>query len=321
LPGWRGNKLRERVRDAMLFFKQFEIFDPVSGEVPSHPFAYMPAIASRARAILKCGADYGGDWGCKAKITLIAERINQELDQYFDDIKYMEIERLREQAGLLESMGGDPEWPPNEDDLEIQTWVNANEVDALKSVLENRDSHLFYSKDPLPKPDEYREGKDYELFAVLSLWMMADAQRYLNASKHGLSIAGEYALKAMDAVCYAEHLREAEWLVTYAEKLGDDKLIEALKNHKSEIQKQKTERSKELNLARHQKTYEAKVMVVEEFMKNHNKFLSAEKAGNHFADWLRDKGILNSATGEAYEPRTVAGWIRTHFKEIGKRWR
>ena len=304
----------------MFFFQQFETFDPVSGEVPSYPFPNLPVIASRARAVLHCYTSSNLDWRAKERIISIAKRVNQEIDQHFDDIKFMEIERLREQAGVLESMGGDPEWPPNEDDLEIQTWVNTSEVDALKSILEKRDLFGFF-QDPPPKPEEYPEGKDYELFAVLSLWMLADALRYLNESRHGLSVAGDYALKAMDAVCYAEHLREAEWLVSYAEKQGDAKLIEALKGQQSEIQKNKSEQLKQLNEARHQKTNEAKTMVVEEFMKDRYKFPSAEKASIHLADWLGNQGIQNSATGQPYEPRTVARWIRDHARTTGFRFR
>ncbi|AAZ98629.1 hypothetical protein Tbd_2676 [Thiobacillus denitrificans ATCC 25259] len=294
----------------MFFLDQFETFDPVSGEVPSHPFTYMPAIASRARAILRCGAD---EW-CRAKLASIAKRINRELDRYFSDIKIYEIERLREQAGLLESIGGDPDWPPNEEYLDIQTWENTSEVDALKSVVENRDSHLFFSKDPLPKSEEYPEGKDYELFAVLALWMLADGLRFLNTTAVGLAIAGEFALKAMDAVCYAEHLREAEWLASYVEKQGNIKLTEALIEQKNDAQKQKSALAKRLNVARHQKTTEAKAMAIEEFMKDRDRFPSAEKAGIYLADWLRDQG-------RPFEPRTVTSWIRAHATATGFRFR
>lgn len=298
----------------MFFLDQFEMFDPASGEVPPHPFTHMPAIASRARSILNCSAECGAYEWCRTKVTLIAKRINKELDRYFSDIKLVEFERLREQAAWLELMGGDPEWPPNEEDLDIETWENTNEVDALKSVLEDRDSHLFYSKDPLPKPEEYPEGKDYELFAVLALWMLADGLRFLNSTPVGLSIAGEYALKAMDAVSYAEHLRDAEWLASYAEKLGDAKVAEALKEQKEESKRQKSILSKQLNVVRHQKTSEARAMVIEEFMKDPYRFPSAEQAGNHLTDWLRDQG-------RSYEPRTIIGWVRAHAKTINLRFR
>ena len=128
----------------MFFFQQFETFDPVSSDVPPYPFSYMPAIGLRARALMNFRMSFGSSEEKKERIIAIARRINQEIEQYFDDIKYLEIERLREQAGLLESMGGDPEWPPNEDDLDIQTWVNVNEVEALKSILEKRDLFMFF---------------------------------------------------------------------------------------------------------------------------------------------------------------------------------
>lgn len=298
----------------MFLSDQFERFDPVSADVPSHPFTYMPAIASRARAILRCGAAYGADEWCKAKVASIAKRIDHELNRYFSDIKISEIEQLREQAELLESLGGAPEWPQNDDDLDIQTWENTSEVDALKSVLENRDSYLIFSKDPLPKAEEYPEGKDYELFAVLSLWMLSDSLRFLNGTASSLSIAGEYALKAMDAVCHAEYLRETEWLSSFAEKVGDAKMAEALRAQREEAHEQKSIVAKQLNIARHQKTNEAKAMVIQEFMKDPYRFPSAEKAGNHLADWLQDQG-------RSYEPRTVIGWVRAHAKTINLRFR
>lgn len=243
----------------------------------------------------------------------IANRANQELEQYFEFIKYLEIERLREQAGLLESMGGDPEWPLNEDDLEIQTWENTSEVDALKLVIENRDTWPFSVPLP-PESHEYSEGKDYEFFAVLSLWMLADALAWADRGQAQLAIAGEYALKAMDAVCYAEHLREAEILESFVAKQGEGKLVEALKMQKAETQKQKSDLSRQLNLLRHRKTNEAKAMAIEEFMKDRYRFPSAEKAGIYLADWLRDQR-------RSYEPRTVSNWIRAHAKSINFRFR
>lgn len=298
----------------MFFLDQFEKFDPASGEVPSHPFAQMPAIASRARAILGLWTSPDIDHLRKTKTTLIAQRINKELEQYFEDIKLLEIERRRAQEGILESMGGDQDWPSDDEDLDIETWENTSEVDALKSVLENRDSHLFYSKDPLPKSEEYPEGKDHELFAVLALWMLADSLYFLSSTPVGLSIAGTYALKAMDAVCYAEHLRDAAWLTSYSEKLGDAKVAETLREQDEESRRQKTALSKQLNLVRHQKTSEARTMAIEEFMKDPHRFPSAEKAGNHLADWLRDYG-------RSYEPRTVTNWIRAYAKSINLRFR
>ena len=62
------------------------------------------------------------------------------------------------------------------------------------------------------------------------------------------------------------------------------------------------------NEKRHKKNYNYKKLVTEEWDKNPNQFPSADKAGNYYANWLRDQH------NEEYEPRTVAGWIREHAK-------
>lgn len=321
----------------MFFFQQFEKFNPVSGYVPDHPFSHLPEIAYRARALLqKCTAE---------QVETAAKRISEEVDGYFRDLKDCEVSRLQSEfEGGDESLemffqwdGGtraNGHWFFKEemaDELEILTAKNTSEVDALKTIIENRDSCFFLPEGaPEPECEEWPEGTRYELFAVLSLWLLADAMERMNdKSKYGLSIAGEYAIKAMDAVCYAEHLREADWLESYIKKMANAELTEALRKQKSEQQKwvqycldqdkereikAKKEKSKNLNKIRHEKNYAAKNMVIDEWKKAPSAFPSAEKAGLHFADWLESKGIK-------YEPRTVTTWIRDYAKQIGLRLR
>ena len=317
----------------MFFHRQFENFDPKSGDVPHHPFTYLPEIAYRARSLLQYRAP--------EQITLIAKRINSEIDSYFSDLKDNAISELKEKLDPRdEEFERFFDWDGSskiengrwlfkdgmEEELDIPTAENTSEVDALKTIIENRDSNFFLPKGaPEPEPNEYSEGKDFELFAVLALWLLADAINWPIESKHTLSITGEFAIKAMDAVCYAEHLRESEWLVAYTKKNADTELTEALRKQKAEWQKwiqyclnqdkeraakEKTDRAKQLNKIRHEKNYAAKNMVIEEWAKEPSAFLSAEKAGLHYADWLETKGMK-------YEPRTVTTWIRDHAKQIG----
>jgi hypothetical protein len=321
----------------MFFFQQFEKFNPVSGYVPAHPFSYLPEIAYRARALLRSRT--------AEQIEAAAKRINREVDGYFRDLKEVEISRLQSEfeAGnkTFEKFfmwdGGtraNGYWIFNEEmeeELDILTAENSSEVDALKAIIENRDSCFFLPEGaPEPEREEWSEGTRHELFAVLSLWLLADAiERNGDKSKYGLSIAGEYAIKAMDAVCFAEHLREADWLESYIKKKASAELTEALRKQKSEQQKwvrhcldqdkeraakEKADHSKKLNLIRHRKNYAAKNMVIDEWKKKPSAFPSAEKAGLHFADWLEAKGIK-------YEPRTVTTWIRDYAKQIGLRLR
>lgn len=321
----------------MFFFQQFEKFNPVSGYIPDHPFSHLPEIAYRARSLLRNRT--------AEQIEAAAKRISREVDGYFLDLKDSEVCRLQSEfeggdkslVEFFEWDGGtraNGRWFFKEemaDELEILTAKNTSEVDALKTIIENRDSCFFLPEGaPEPEREEWPEGTRNELFAVLSLWLLADAmERMDDKSKYGLSIAGEYAIKAMDAVCYAEHLREADWIESYIKKKANAELTEALHKQKSEQQKwvqycldqdkeraakEKSDNSKKLNQIRHRKNYAAKNMVIDEWKKEPSAFPSAEKAGLHFADWLEAKGIK-------YEPRTVTTWIRDYAKQIGLRLR
>lgn len=317
----------------MFFHKQFEKFDPLSGDVPSYPFSYLPEIAYRGRALLQYRAP--------EQITAIAKRINSEIEGYFDDLKYIAISELKEKFDaqddefhrFFEWDGGtaaNGRWlfkDGMEEELEIPTAENTSEVDALKNIIEKRDSCFFLPEGaPEPEPDEYPEGKDHELFAVLSLWLLADAILTPDYSKHSTGIAADYAIKAMDAVCYAEHLREAQWIKSYVKKCADAELtqtlkaefVQTLKRQQDEFQNvaqnERRTRSKELNKLRHTKNHEARQIVTEAWEKKPSAFISAEKAGLYFADWLGHKGFR-------YEPRTVTNWIRAHAKSKGIRLR
>jgi len=200
------------------------------------------------------------------------------------------------------------------------------------------------------KPD-FADGKPYEAFAVLSLWMLADAIEWLQHKKAdgldeplaavlkelgnndryvpiNVSLAGEYALQAMDAVCHAEHLLEIERLeqahdsmiemmskqIEMASKqMHNDYLCRVAQQEKEE-RTRRSMKAEALNIARHRKTREAKERVFKEWEKDPSKFPSAEKAGRHLCDWLAREGM-------EYEPRTVIAWIRDHAKRIGVRFR
>lgn len=74
------------------------------------------------------------------------------------------------------------------------------------------------------------------------------------------------------------------------------------------------EKMKALNLFRHESNHAAREKVLREWERDPSNFPSAEKAGRHFTEWLTKEGIN-------YEPRTVTGWIRSHAKQIGVRFR
>jgi len=326
----------------MFYFNQFEIFDPVAGDVPEHPFSYLPEIAGRARALLRLRT--------KDQIVIAAKMINGKVEDYFRDAKDSEIYRMQSELDV----GSDEfqaffEWDGEtkdngrwrfkdhmEDELDIPTADNTSELDALKAIVEKRDDCFFLPKGAhLPEREKFPEGEDFELFAVLSLWLLADALKFLNKTEVGLSIAGGYAIKAMDSVCYGEHLREDDKTVSmlgaaFERSLESQKTeleaaagrsaseaaataaaqaIELMKKEAAEI---RTSLARELNKKKHAKRNQARALVCGEWDKNRSDFPSAEKAGGHYADWLELHGFK-------YEPRTVTNWIRDHAKKIGIR--
>lgn len=324
----------------MSFSSEFEQFDPLAGYVPALPFYYLPEIARRARSIL---SGRSIEWFEKA-----AKRIVYEIDGYFADLKSQAVGELTSKfqsdpetyADFFEWDGGslgNGRWiykDSMDEELEIPTAQNCSEVEALKTIIENRDSHFFLAPGaPVPPPDHWPEGQTDELFAVLSLKALAHAL-WWSANRlrsPELSIAGAFAIEATDAVCHAEHLREIDWLehlhskqlreVTQGQDARTEALVEGLRSawaaeqiaHEREKQSLRAER---LSMARHRNTNNARDLVCAEWAKDSDAFPSAEKAGIHFASWIVEAGHLKTI-----EPRTVTRWIREHAKAIGRRFR
>lgn len=330
----------------MVLLTQFPDFDPLSGHVPEHHFSLLPDIARRARSILSRRT--------AEQIDSAARRINSEIEKYFRDLKDQAVDELtvkfwnspEEYEEFFEWDGGtraNGRWlyrDEMDEELDIPTAQNTSEVDALKTIIENRDSGLLSPESSsTPEADHWPEGNTDELFAVLSLWLLADSIEFVEgAVTHNLIVAGECALKAMDAVCYAEHVREVKWLEQFHKK----ELLEATGNQEARLQnlaadtrralaaeqlaherEKQSIRAERLNAARHKTTNEAKDLVCAEWEKAADAFPSAEKAGIFFADWLEDKNIGYMAKGKQifYQPRAVTGWIRRRAKEKGIKFR
>lgn len=330
----------------MSTYQQFKSFNPISGDVPDHPFECLPAIASRARAILKSRT--------AEQVEDAAYSIDWVIDEYFRSMKNEKIARLKSELNaprrwkhmsddadfenatkffdwIVDSPDDEcnPEeghWEFNErmeGDLGIPTADNTSEVDALRECIDWWDDI---------GGEDFPDGKPQEIFAVLSLWLLADALKWIRFQRKDVcivthasgevvyhegesqpvdlasnySIAGSYALKAMDAICHAEHLCEVA-------KLESMYKLNLAKNHDDHLKNESERRSmraEQLNIARHRKTNEAKAKAIEEWEKDRSKFISAEKYGLHLADWLGTQGFQ-------YEPRTVTSWIRAHAKQIG----
>ena len=324
----------------MSFSSEFEQFDPLTGYVPAHPFSYLPDIARRARSILN-GRTV--EWVEKA-----AKRIVREIDGYFEDLKSQAVYELTSKfhsdpetyAEFFEWDGGtlgNGRWlykNTMDEELDIPTAQNSSEVEALKTIIENRDSHFFLAPGaPVPPPVHWPEGRTDELFAVLALRSLAYALLWSKSKTLpiNLSIAGSFAIEATDAVCYAEHLREIDWLEQRHSKqlheltLGQDArtaaIVDSLRRAWAAEQvahelERRSVRAERLSMARHKDTHHARDLVCTEWAKNTDAFPSAEKAGIHYASWIVEAGHLKSI-----EPRTVTRWIREHAKLIGRRLR
>ncbi len=269
----------------MSFYQQFRTFDPITGTVPISPFEELRDIAQRARSLLK-GRSI-------EECESAAEIIDWMIDDFFETDQSLHGEQATERGDL-------------------------SEVSALRQCLDSW-SVVDDPTSPLAKTHEY--------FAVLALWMIADAlewaHRGLKALRNripsdahdpahspnlaqdqsphvddhviDLCLAGRYAIKAMDAVAYAEQLLNLDHV----------HLRQAT---------QRSIQSQQANIERHRKTNEVKALVLREWEKDRTRLPSAEKAGSFYADWLEEKG-------HRYEQRTVRDWIRVRAKELRLSWR
>lgn len=332
----------------MWFYNQFRIFDPVSGKVPHRLITGLSSIAERARALLGSRdskqiysvAEYI-DWLLDDYFRLLKNQAVLSLKTRIGDD---EFNMCYEWIDAINDEGYWVEKETEKYDLGIPTPHNTNEVDALK-LCQHRWGEIDGRDFPNIKP--------YEAFAVLSLCFVEDAIDNFQCSSikpevesfalamhtmhdgidthiakeciqagiptttylpvylnNNVKSAIESAIKAMDAVCYAEYLHEMANLQN-EHTLNITKVQVDFINNEAE---QRALRAKELSIARHRKTSEAKTKAIEEWEKDKSKFISAEKHGLHLADWLEKQGFQ-------YEPRTVTGWIRAHAKQIGVRLR
>lgn len=160
----------------MGFFRQFDEFDPLTGAVPDHPFSHLPSIVSRARRLLKNRT--------RDEIVSAAHNADFFIEEYFSSEKADYIRRLldrggwelgylpneaRNEAGVRELLDN---WPSEADDPppDIPTPENTSELDALKECI----GHYVLDDDA-----EFSKGREFEYFAVLALWLVADTMHWL----------------------------------------------------------------------------------------------------------------------------------------------
>lgn len=317
----------------MGFWRQFDIFDPLEGKPPYRPFSEMAAIVRRARWLL-CGRT-------SDQIARLASDADFSIEHYFDLVRDQEIERLEREGDtrFCQEMASEGEVKyvfdrDKLDELEIPTPDDTSEIEALKESL---GGWVDLSEDEVPN------AKKHEYYAAMALWFIAEAierleyhydmkaHKFVKRENRQLeefdySRIGEYVIKAMEAVCHGEQLQDIERV---KDRFEDriDRLQKALESQQSKTEmteqairdevaaklqqedaQRKSEHAKKLSRLRHRDRDHARQAVLTAWEQNPAAFPSAEKAGNHYADWLQDQG-------KSFEPRTVTGWIRSHAKD------
>lgn len=265
----------------MEFDKKINSLNLLFGDISCQPYSSLPDIALRARVFLR-------SWTAD-RVVLMGKRIDAEIEQY---IRGKEDGKSR------------PILPVEE---------GGNVVHMLKAIIEERD-YRGNTEIAVPVPKEYPEGRDYELFAIVALGLLGSVLMLLENKRRDWAGIGEYSLQAMDAVCHAEYLYESAWLTAYVRSQEDRKLLEKQR-------KERSDRGRALNVARHKPREMARKLVTDEWYKARKHFQSAEAAGRHFADWLESQKIYKNNRREPYVIRTVVDWIRERAKETGFKFR
>ena len=318
----------------MGYYKQFNFFHPLKGVFQNWAFPQGSSIIYRARSILS---------GRTAEqIRDIAYDADSIISTFFDHEKESTINLIKADGrydllegdkGRVTGLKGD-----SADEYGLLTSENTSDLDALKEAM----GSLFD-----PAALEIQNLQECEYFAVLALWLIGDCveemetqfdlnqmKRVKRASRTLDSIdtarLARHLIEAMDAVCYAEKLREVDRVESKYEsmiqkiQIGSavkiphsdlDKIREEMRREiQEQAQQERREQSVANNQIRHQENREMKQLVLEQFAMNPREFDSAEKAADHFVDILEQRKKPRSH-------RTVADWIREYARNNGIRFR
>jgi hypothetical protein len=268
----------------MRYVGQFDTFDPVNGLVSAVQDPHLPDIAFRARSILK-------GWPLE-RIKNIVTRMDAEIVNFANDsIDELVAAFVIQSSYFKENYEDYYNSPDVIKPKDLVNILNSNlnleqfhpkyidELYILERLLKKMNGCLSFQWEG-PEINKHHDSKGSELFAVLSLWMVADSLEHAGkAVQDGHDIAKEHARKALDAMFSAEKLRVSE-------------------------------RKKELADSRHVDTRSVKELVLKKWEKNPSEYPSASKAGIEYVMWLKEQGHV-------YEPSTITGWIRKHAKAIG----
>ncbi len=309
----------------MGYWKQFDSFDPLTGEVPYWPFSILTTIAWRARYLLK-GRN-------SQQIRIIVNAASNAIDDFFEQAKEDEIARLVREGDILylnidkngKVQGLDSD---REHELDFATSENTRDFEALDNSVGNC-SQIFDDDDDDPAV--------YEYFAAMALLKVADSiyrikynfdfktRKDVRRDKQELgatdiALAGESAIEAMEFVCHATRLRDEsrsesrfQQRLEAAEKKISESVLKASERKWKTIQdqeaKQKSDHAKKmaaLSKKNRNASMDAVLKVWEGDPAIQN--VSNSKAGIRLSKWLESQDL------EPFEPRTVTQWISDHKK-------
>jgi hypothetical protein len=309
----------------MGYWKQFDNFDPLTGQVPYWPFSQSSGIVWRARNLLRARTS--------DQIMHLASFSDQIVSEYFSQAKTDEIERLKNE-GQWEFFDSDEDGnilEINENRLsecDFPNPDNTSDIDALTECIDGW-TDVFGDGSPEPEPFEY--------FATMALWKVADAiervtyvydiktRTYSKKDRKKLesydytSAAGSL-VEAMEAICHAESLRDIE----HREKRFSEQLQIAEKQTSAKVLKANEEKWKALQEQENKQKSDHAKRMAELSKANRNKSMAAvllswdgdaamqklsiAKAGIRLSSWLATQDL------EFFEPRTVSLWISAHKK-------
>lgn len=316
----------------MSYSSFFGSFDPKTGDVPDHPFSHLPDIAARARQILS--------WRSLDQIIHIAETIDWMVANYFDSCRSDVIQAIAAQGdwqlgdrtytvrSLADAESLLDGWPVEAEDVKppLRDRYNTVATTALKACIDGFD----VSNDPAcPNASE----ADY--FAVLALWKLQDAVRWCERSpgqvvysaeaaaflakfpdhvsgrvaRTVLSLAGGYAIEAMDAVCHAEGMG-----IVNAFRFSTDglkrELTEAEKSTEARaeeiVKRRKSVDASTAAIASHAENRQIKATVFEWCEKHRNEYDSNAAA----AEVIAGRGKLVPMTFKTVE-KWIGEWKRS----------
>lgn len=286
----------------MGYWRQLKQFDPKEGNVPSHPFPLLPEIANRARAQLTDRTVQEIQSAAEMIDWILEDNLEREIDMFIQDQienKGWAKEYLLEAIDSGENLRSFVNYylygiTETEPEHTCPSDYSQNEVTALKKCIDS------YSLDLL----HYEDGKDYECFSVLALWLLVDCLESTKENDH--TTANDYALKAMDAITYAEHLHDLEFYQNHILFL-----IKQVKAKEAELDNEvekiacqrRSETARKGALERHKEHAMLRKEALEYYESHKHEYRSNEDAARNIA------GVIVPVTH-----RTVVNWISKYQK-------